>query len=120
MKDSEIQNILERFRGDEITDEEAVFKLKNLSFEDLGYARVDHGRAQRQGFPEVIFGLGKTSEQICGIFETLLARTPNLLITRTTKDVFGDICNIYSAAQWHESASLIRVMRDHEDRGTGE
>ncbi len=68
MNPADIQDILNGIRDGRLGDDEAIFKLKNLSFEDIGYARVDHGRASRQGFPEVIFGLGKTSMQICGIF----------------------------------------------------
>lgn len=120
MNPSDIQDILNGVRDGRIGDDEAILKLKNLSFEDIGYARVDHGRAARQGFPEVIFGQGKTSAQICGIFEKLISRSPNVLITRTDHDVFGDIRNIYTDAEWHESAKLIRVRRETEDLGVGE
>ncbi|MGH9948840.1 MAG: nickel pincer cofactor biosynthesis protein LarB [Pyrinomonadaceae bacterium] len=120
MNTVDIQTILDEFQNARLTSEQAALKLKNLSFEDIGYARVDHGRAARQGFPEVIFGQGKTSEQICGIFEKILARSPNVLITRTNADVYGDIRNIYADAEWHESAKLIRVMRDKQDLGIGE
>ena len=120
MNTDEIKKILDEYRSEQISDEEAANKLKHLSFEDIGYARVDHGRAARQGFPEVIFGQGKTSEQICGIFEKLLARSSNILITRTNEDVYGDIRNIYTDAEWHESAKLIRVRRDDTDMGIGE
>lgn len=89
-------------------------------FENIGFARVDHGRAARQGFPEVIFGQGKTREQIAGIFEKLIARAPNVLVTRTTADVFGELRNICSAAEWHEAAKIIRVRRDLTELGTGE
>lgn len=120
MNPSDIQDILNGVRDGRIGDDDAILKLKNLSFEDIGYARVDHGRAARQGFPEVIFGQGKTSAQICGIFEKLISRSPNVLITRTDLDVFGDIRNIYTDAEWHESAKLIRVRRETEDLGVGE
>ena len=120
MNPADIQDIINDVRDGRLADDEAIFKLKNLAFEDIGYARVDHGRASRQGFPEVIFGLGKTSVQICGIFEKLIARSPNVLITRTTEDVYGDIRNIYTEAEWHESAKVIRVMRDATDLGVGE
>ena len=111
MDQNEIEKILQSVRAGEIDDADAAERIKNLSYEDIGFARVDHARAERQGFPEVIFGEGKTSEQICGIFEKLLARRPNVLITRTNKDVYGDIRNIYTEAEWHESARVIRVVR---------
>lgn len=120
MKTSEIEEILATHAEGRISTEQAAKKLKNLSFEDIGYARVDHARAVRQGFPEVIFGQGKTPAQILGIFEKLIARSPNVLITRTTPEVFGEIRNVYTDAEWHEAARLIRVRRDRSELGTGE
>ncbi|MBA2493648.1 MAG: nickel pincer cofactor biosynthesis protein LarB [Acidobacteria bacterium] len=120
MKTSEIQEILVSHTNGKISTDEATAKLKNLSYEDIGYARVDHARAGRQGFPEVIFGQGKTREQILGIFECLVARTPNVLITHTTANIFGEIRNVYTESEWHDSAKLIRVWRDKTELGVGE
>jgi NCAIR mutase (PurE)-related protein len=120
MNPADIEKILDAFKDDSLTKADAARALKNLSFEDIGYARVDHGRASRQGFPEVIFGQGKTSEQICGIFEKLIARSPNVLVTRTNKDVYGDVRNIFTEAEWHGSAKVIRVLRDRTELGSGE
>jgi NCAIR mutase (PurE)-related protein len=120
MKTSEIEEILTAHAENKISTAAAADKLKNLSYEDVGYARVDHARAARQGFPEVIFGQGKTREQIVGIFEKLAARSPNILITRTTSDVFGEIRNIQTEAEWHESARIIRLFRDKDELGAGE
>lgn len=120
MNTEDIKNILEAFAGGSIETETAIEQLKGLPYEDVGYAKIDHGRAERQGFPEVIFGQGKTREQIVGIFEKLVERAPNVLITRTTADVFGEVRNVISDAEWHESAKLIRVLRDTTDRGLGE
>ena len=120
MNRSDLENILEQFRSGSIANDDALARIQNLAYEDIGYARVDHGRAARQGFPEVIFGQGKTSEQICGIFEKLVARSPNVLITRTTADVYGDVRNIFTDAEWHESARVIRVIRDTMDLGVSE
>jgi NCAIR mutase (PurE)-related protein len=63
-------------------------RLRHLPFEDLGFARVDHHRQLRRGFPEVIFCPGKTTEQIIGIFESLAARGNNVLATRAEPEVF--------------------------------
>ena len=120
MKASDIEEVLRQHAAGDLTPQEAAARIKNLSYEDIGYARVDHSRSDRQGFPEVIFGLGKTPDQIAGIFEKLIARTPNVLITRTTPEVFGQIRNIYTDAEWHESAKVIRVLRDTTDLGIGE
>lgn len=120
MNIDDIKAILDAVSSGNVTAEAAAEEIKNLSFEDVGYAKIDHGRAARQGFPEVVFGQGKTREQIVGIFEKLIARSPNVLITRTTADVFGDIRNVLADAEWHESAKLIRVIRDKTELGTGE
>ena len=115
-----IKAILDQLTSGQIEQDTAVELLKQTSYEDVGYAKIDHGRADRQGFPEVIFGQGKTREQIVGISQKLLERSPNVLITRTTAEVFGDVRNIATDAEWHESARLIRVLRDKTDRGMGE
>jgi pyridinium-3,5-biscarboxylic acid mononucleotide synthase len=120
MKESDIAEILEAHKVGAISAESATEQIRNLSYENIGYARVDHARAVRQGFPEVIFGQGKTKEQIVGIFERLAAKSPNVLITRTNAEVFGAIRNIFTEAEWHESANLIRLWRDKEELGTGE
>jgi NCAIR mutase (PurE)-related protein len=120
MKTSDIEEILRLHKDGEVTGADAAERLQKLSYEDIGYARVDHARSHRQGFPEVVFGQGKTPAQIAGIFERLLERSPNLLITRTNAEVYGVIRNIYTDAEWHESARVIRVLRDRTERGMGE
>lgn len=120
MKTSDIEEILREHADGELSAAEAAEKLQKLSYEDIGYARVDHARSHRQGFPEVIFGQGKSPDQIAGIFEKLLERSPNVLITRTNPEVYGVIRNVYTDAEWHESARVIRVLRDRTELGMGE
>ena len=120
MKESDITEILTAHADKEISTSEAAGQLKNLSYEDIGYARIDHDRSERQGFPEVIFGQGKTRQQMVGIFEKLAARSPNVLITRTNAETYGEIRNVSTDAEWHEAANLIRLWRDREELGTGE
>ncbi len=120
MKSEDIKSILDALASGSLTPDAATEQIKRLSYEDVGYAKIDHGRAARQGFPEVVFGQGKTKEQVVGIFERLIERSPNVLITRTTAEVFGDIRNILTDAEWHESAKLIRVLRDMTELGSGE
>jgi pyridinium-3,5-biscarboxylic acid mononucleotide synthase len=120
MNSNDIEEILNAHSSGNLSVTEATARLKNLSYENIGYARVDHARAVRQGFPEVIFGQGKTKEQIIGIFEKLVARSPNVLVTRTTAEVYGEIRNVFTDAEWHSDARLIRVFRDRTELGTGE
>lgn len=120
MNSNDIEEILNAHSKGNLSTTEATDRLKNLSYENIGYARVDHARAVRQGFPEVIFGQGKTKEQIIGIFEKLVARSPNVLITRTTAEVYGEIRNVFTEAEWHADARIIRIFRDKTELGAGE
>lgn len=82
-----LRELLARVAAGEIPADDALERLKHLPFEDLGFARVDHHRALRIGFPEVIFGQGKTAEQIVAIAERLSAGGANVLVTRLASDV---------------------------------
>ncbi len=87
MDRSEIREILSKVAAGELTPEEAELKLRVLPFEDLGFAKIDHHRAIRQGAAEVIYGAGKTDEQIIKIAGTMLERgEKTVLITRIGKD----------------------------------
>jgi NCAIR mutase (PurE)-related protein len=114
-----LEHLLAAYRRGELETSEAARRIKNLHYEDIGYARVDHARASRQGFPEVVFGSGKTREQVVGIVERLVQRAPNVLITHTDEGTFGEVRNIVTEAQWHASARLIRIQRDLSLRGVG-
>jgi NCAIR mutase (PurE)-related protein len=98
---------------------EAARRISELHFEDLGHARVDHARAARQGFPEVVFGAGKTRAQVVEIVEALARRAPNVLVTRTDEGTYGEVRNVCTEAEWHPSPRMIRVVRDRTERGAG-
>ncbi|HEY6121272.1 MAG TPA: nickel pincer cofactor biosynthesis protein LarB [Pyrinomonadaceae bacterium] len=119
MESDELKKILEQFRSSELEIGEATRRISDLHFEDIGYARVDHSRSSRQGFPEVVFGKGKTRSQVVGIVERLAQRSPNVLVTHTDSDTFGEVRNVVTEAEWHETARLIRIQRDKTERGVG-
>jgi NCAIR mutase (PurE)-related protein len=116
---NELAKLLDAYKSGELETKDAVNRIKNLHFEDIGFARVDHARATRQGFPEVVFGGGKTRAQIVGIVERLAERSPNILVTRTDEGTFGEIRNVVTDAEWHESARLVRIRRDKTNQGIG-
>jgi NCAIR mutase (PurE)-related protein len=120
MELNEIEKLLRTYKSGELETHEAARRLKEFHYEDIGYARVDHSRAARQGFPEVVFGEGKTRAQVVGIVERLLKHAPNLLVTRTDADTFGEVRNVATDAEWHETARLIRIQRDRTIQGVGE
>jgi NCAIR mutase (PurE)-related protein len=78
-----------------------------MATQNLGYARVDHARADRQGFPEVIYGPGKTPEQIAGIAEAIAERGEALLVTRTDRAAFAQVAKVVPDATFHEQARII-------------
>ena len=82
MDTARLHDLLSRVKGGQVAVEQAVEALKTLPFEDLGFARVDHHRALRTGFPEVIFGQGKTAAQIAAIAQRLIANGHHVLVTR--------------------------------------
>ncbi len=115
----ELERLLHAFKQGELDEGATAQRISNLYFEDIGHTRVDHARAARQGFPEVVFGAGKTRAQIVEIVEALARRAPNVLVTRTDEATFGEVRNVCNEAEWHESARMIRVMRDRTERGAG-
>jgi len=93
--------------------------LRQSPFEDIGFARVDHHRSVRQGFPEVVFGQGKTPEQIAAISERIVAAKHNLLVTRTTADAYEVVRKTLPAATFHPEARAITLRRVEMPAGRG-
>ncbi len=91
MTNSAIQSLLEQVAAGNTTPEQAFDKLRSLPFEDLGFAKVDHHRALRQGFPEVIYCAGKTPEQVGRIAESMLAYDNTVLATRADQACYEAI-----------------------------
>ena len=97
---------------------QAVDGLRLDPLENLGFARVDHHRADRQGFPEVIFGQGKTPSQIAGIARAIVERGHSLLVTRTDTTAYDAVAKVVPDARFHEQARIIE-RRTHVPRGQG-
>src|SRR5580693_10683356 len=83
MDQDHLRTLLEQVREGAVDIEAALERLRHLPYEDLGFAKVDHHRALRHGMPEVVFGKGKTADQVSAIVATLAAQSPNVLVTRT-------------------------------------
>lgn len=81
-------------------------------FVDLGFARVDTDRRRRCGFPEVVFGAGKTPADLRVIARTILEREPVLLVSRATREQFDVLITDWPAARWHERARCITIERE--------
>lgn len=107
-----VNKILESFRDGSITQQEALEKLKILPYEDLQFAKIDHHRMLRQGFPEVVFCQGKTIEQVAEIMKCLINHNTNILATRANKQMFEAVQAVIPDAEYHELAKLIIVKRE--------
>jgi NCAIR mutase (PurE)-related protein len=81
--------------------------LREGAVEDLAFARVDHDRAARQGFPEVVFGQGKTADQIARIARAIVERGHSLLVTRTDDSAFAEVAKVVPEAVFHPAARII-------------
>ncbi|MEW6733086.1 MAG: nickel pincer cofactor biosynthesis protein LarB [Acidobacteriota bacterium] len=119
MNREKLSELLEQFKKDQCSLDETLEKLKHFPYEDIGFARIDHHRNLRQGFPEVIFGQGKTSDQIAAIVERLLKADSNVLITRTTLEVYEVVQCIAADAVFHKAARAITIKRDGKRHGKG-
>jgi NCAIR mutase (PurE)-related protein len=123
MTGPELQDLLDRVRRGDVDPSAAaalvLAALRAAPFEDLGYARVDTHRAVRQGFPEVILGLGKTPAQIAGIAEKLVAHGQALLVTRADAHAFEAVRARVPAATYHEIARAITLTQGQVPEGKG-
>lgn len=110
MNESALRRLLARVAGGELDLEQALSELRTLPFTDLGYARVDHHRALRQGVPEVIFAPGKTAEQIVGIAESLQEKGHTVLATRIDEAQASIVCDALPGALYNSVARTVVIQ----------
>lgn len=115
----ELKDLLEKVQRGESSVEEALEKLKTLPFEDLGFAKLDHHRRHRQGFPEVIYCPGKTVEQAATLFDRLAKASPNVLATRASPEIAQRILEICPEAQHDVEARAVYTWRDRAVKAPG-
>jgi len=106
-----LQTLLESVRDGSLTVSRAVEALRDLPYQDLGYARLDHHRPLRTGWPEVVLAEGKTSEQVAGIVSAMAGRGHPVLVTRAASEVHAAVVAVVATACYHELARCI-VVRD--------
>jgi NCAIR mutase (PurE)-related protein len=116
---AEIHKLFELVRKGKLSPDEAVNRLRHLPFEDLGFAKLDHHRALRQGMPEVILAEGKTPRQTAEIFTRLAAHGGNVLATRATEEQYGAVAAKVSKAEYRPLARAIVLKRDRKRYGKG-
>ena len=126
MNQSELLKILESVKAGELAPDKAIERLKHLPFEDLGFAKVDHHRALRQGFAEVILGKGKTPQQVAEIVRAMLRKKDsrhNILVTRADTKIYSAVKKTNGkttrAAKFHPVSGVITIERSQEITGKG-
>jgi len=122
MDQQELLRILEAVRAGEVSSAKAIERLKHLPFEDLGFAKVDHHRALRQGFAEVILGQGKTPGQVAEIVRAMVRRKDgrqNILVTRANPKIFAAVKRVHRTAKMHPLSGVITIERSREILGKG-
>ena len=119
MTPSAIRRILEKVEQKRVTVEQALELLRRLPFEDLGFARIDHHRVLRVGFPEVILGRGKSVEQIVRIVRGMLRNRHNILVTRSDARTFRAVKRLNRRAEFHRASGAITIVNDPKNYGRG-
>lgn len=119
MNGEDLRALLEGVRDGAVTVNAATERLRDLPFEDLGFAKVDHHRSVRHGVPEVVLGQGKQPEQVREIARALLNKSPNLLVTRANEAIAEEVSGIATEAEYFALSRVVRVWRDRTISGKG-
>ncbi len=123
MQPEPLKTLLEDVRSGALAVETANTRLAELmraaSVEDMGFARIDHHRALRQGFPEVVFGEGKTPDQVARIAETIVRAGHRLLVTRTNADAYAAVLDRVPDAVFHDRARIVSHVSPGAAESTG-
>lgn len=109
MSAEELQDLLHKISTGAVDTQTAFERLRDLPFSDLGYAKIDNHREIRTGYPEVVFGSGKTPAQISGIVELMMTKGNNILVTRASQEAYNEVVTVCPQATFHAMARCITV-----------
>ena len=117
MNEERLRELLLGIRDQRLDVEQAVQELKQLPFDDLGFAKIDSHRELRRGFPEVVYCAGKTTEQVVAIVARLSRQADNnILATRADRDVYLAVAAEVEGAEYHDLARLIIIRRGRQEK----
>ncbi len=119
MNEHNLRSLLTALQEGKCNVEQTLDRLRLLPYEDLGFAKVDHHRQLRSGFPEVIYCPGKTPQQVIGIMEKLLDFPGNIIATRAEPEIYSAVQDVLPAAHYHELSRMITIERDRCLYGKG-
>lgn len=112
MHTEEIKKLLQNVESGKLSVDDALGELKDFSFEELEYAKIDHHRELRTGYPEIIFCQGKSIEHIRGIVKAISDKGSDVIGTRATAEVFEAVKDIDPALVYHEKARIFSLKKD--------
>jgi NCAIR mutase (PurE)-related protein len=121
MNERDAKQFLQDVRAGRVSLDTAFEKLRQLPYEDIGFAKIDHHRSLRQGFPEVIYARGKTPRQVAEIARRMLRAksSNNVLITRASKEAFAAVRRVARGAKFHPLSGIVAVERSRAVSGKG-
>ncbi|GAA0102754.1 nickel pincer cofactor biosynthesis protein LarB [Paraclostridium bifermentans] len=105
----DIRGLLEQVKNNDIDIDIAMEKLKDLPYEDIGYANIDHHRQIRNGYPEVIYCEGKSDEHILGIIKKMSEKGSNILGTRCRKETYEKIKSLYPHCEYEDLSRILKI-----------
>ena len=119
MTPQRLKRTLQDFKAGRIGEEQVLSLLKDLPYQDLGFAKVDHHRSLRHGLAEVVFGMGKTTQQIIEITAASLSMNPNILITSAGLEVFQKLQPRYAFCEYHSHCQAVTINPEPPQEGRG-
>ena len=111
MTGKEVEKLLNDVKKGNTSVEKALEVLKSFPYTDLGYARIDHHREMRTGYPEIVYCAGKTVSQVRGIFEVMVEKENNVIGTRATREMYDTVKKLTVKAVYHNEARIISVQK---------
>lgn len=111
MTATEVEKLLNDVKKGAISVEKALDVLKSFPYTDLGFARIDHHREMRTGYPEIVYCAGKTNNQVAEIFRVMIRKENNIIGTRATIEMYNAVKKITAKAVFHKDARIISVQK---------
>src|SRR5580700_9769819 len=138
MNEGDIRKLLEEFKSGAASLDQAIERLRGLPFEDLGFAKIDHHRSLRAGFPEVVYARGKTAKQVAEIVRAMVLANSshNILVTRASENTFAAVRKVMRSVagrncppakrtpqaipvEFHKTSGAILIQRSGHIYGKG-
>lgn len=114
-----LEEVLKKVYARRLAPEKALEMLEDYPYQDLGFAKVDHHREVMKGAPEIVYGLGKTPDQIVGIAREIIGKGSNLLVTRVEPEIYAKIKGRLKGATYNPAARTVTLIRKPAPAGRG-